>query len=225
MFEKTGHGVHQRAGTANRSHVTLLRAVHRSSAMFIAAFALAHLANHLVALSSIGAHIAVMETLRMVYRHGLVEAVLLTCVTIQVLSGAWLVLRRWNQRKGKMAWLQAGSGAYLAFFLMVHVSAVLFGRSVLGLDTNFYFAAAGFHVPPYQYFFAPYYFLAVLALFTHLGCVAYWRVGPRPRAARMLALALPMAAGSVIALLIVLSLAGLLRPLDVPAKYKATYAG
>jgi hypothetical protein len=34
-----------------------------------------------------------------------------------------------------------------------------------------------------------------------------------------------MAVGSVIALLIVLSLAGLLRPVDVPAKYKATYAG
>jgi hypothetical protein len=218
MSEKTGHGVHQRAGTSDRSHVTLLRAVHRSSAMFIAAFALAHLANHLVALSSIGAHIAFMETLRTVYRHGLVEAVLLSCVTIQVLSGAWLVLRRWNQRKG-------ASGAYLAFFLLIHVSAVLFGRSALGLDTNFYFAAAGFHVPPYQYFFAPYYFLAVLALFTHLGCAAYWRVGPRPPAARMLALALPMAVGSVIALLIVLSLAGLLRPVDVPAKYKATYAG
>ena len=193
--------------------------------MFIAVFALAHLAHHLGALSSIGAHIAFMETLHTVYRHGLVEAVLPSCVTIQVLSGAWLVLHRWKQRKGKMAWLQAGSGAYLALFLQVHVSAVLFGRSVLGLDTNFYFAAAGFYVPPYRYFFAPYYFLAVLALFTHLGCAAYWGLGAHPRATRMLALALAVAAGSVIALLIVLSLAGLLRPVDVPAKYKATYAG
>jgi hypothetical protein len=73
-------------------------------------------------LSSIGAHIAFTETLRTVYRHGLVEAVLLTCVTIQVLSGGWLVLWRWNQRKGKVAWLQAGSGACLAFFLLVHRS-------------------------------------------------------------------------------------------------------
>lgn len=36
------------------------------------------------------------------------------------------------------------------------------------VDTNFYFAAAGFHVPPNQLLFGPYYFLAVLALFTHL---------------------------------------------------------
>jgi hypothetical protein len=116
-------------------------------------------------------------------------------------------------------------GAYLAFFLLVHVTAVLFGRSVLRLDTNFYFAAAGFYVPPYQYFFAPYYFLAVLALFTHLGCAAYWQVEARSRAARVLALALPLATGSVIALLVVLSLAGMLRQVDMPAKYTATYAG
>ena len=207
------------------SRQPLLRVVHRTSAVLLALFACVHLANHLVALSGVAAHIALMETLRVVYRHRLVEAVLLSCVALQVGSGGWLVLQRWKQRKGQMAWLQAASGAYLAFFLLVHVSAVLFGRSVLGLDTNFYFAAAGFHVPPYPYFFAPYYFLAVLALFTHLGCAAYWHVKPRLPAARMLALAVPIAVGSVIALLIVLSLAGLVRPVDIPANYKATYAG
>lgn len=191
----------------------ILRTIHRASAMFIAAFALAHIANHLAALSSVAAHIALMETLRAGYRHRLVEAVLLSCVTLQVLTGAWLVLRRWKQRKGTMAWLQAASGTYLAFFLLVHVSAVLLGRSELHLDTNFYFAAAGFHVQPFQYFFAPYYFLAVLALFTHLGC-----------ATRRLALVVPIAAGSAIALAIVLSLAGILRPVEVPIKYLATYA-
>lgn len=201
-----------------------LRALHRSSAMVIAAFAVAHVANHLAALFSIGAHIAFMETIRAVYRQRLVEAILLSCVTLQVLSGSWLVLRGWKQREGKVAWLQAASGAYLAFFLLVHVSAVLLGRGVLDLDTNFYFAAAGFFVPPYQYFFAPYYFLAVLALFSHLACAAYWFLEDRSRSARMLALALPVAAGSAIALLIVLSLAGMLRQVDMPAKYMATYA-
>lgn len=201
-----------------------LRGVHRSSAMVIAAFAVAHVANHLVALSSIAAHIAFMETIRTVYRQRLVEAVLLSCVTLQMLSGSWMVLRGWKQRKGRVAWLQAASGAYLAFFLLVHVSAVLLGRGVLDLDTNFYFAAAGFSVQPYQYFFAPYYFLAVLALFSHLACAAYWSLENGSRAARMLALSLPVAAGSAIALLIVLSLAGMLRQVDMPAKYMATYA-
>jgi hypothetical protein len=85
-----------------------------------------------------------------------------------------MVVSGWRRRRGAVSWLQAGAGAYLGFFLLVHVGAVLYGRVSLSLDTNFYFAAAGFHVPPFPYFFAPYYFLGVAALFTHLGA-AYWR--------------------------------------------------
>jgi hypothetical protein len=108
--------------------------------------------------------------------------------------------------------------------LLVHVGAVLYGRSALQLDTNFYFAAAGFHVPPYQFFFAPYYFLAVFALFTHIGCATYWQFEAGSRTARRLAVAVPMVVGSLVSLLIVLSLAGLVQPVKVPLKYKATYA-
>lgn len=118
---------------AARAGAPILRAAHRTSGILIAAFALAHIANHLVALSSIAAHIA------------------------------------------------------------------------------------------FQFFFAPYYFLAVLALFTHLGGAMYWRA--RSRTARTLTIALPVGAGATIALLIVLSLAGMLQPVDMPAKYMATYAG
>ena len=32
---------------------------------------------------------------------------------------------------------------------------------------------------PYQLFFAPYDFFSVFALFTHLGCAAYWQVRTR----------------------------------------------
>jgi succinate dehydrogenase/fumarate reductase cytochrome b subunit len=203
--------------------VPALRRVHRISAMFIAAFALVHIANHLVSLWSIAAHIAFMDAVRTVIRQRIVEATLLACVSLQAITGLWLFKHRWRQRRGKVAWLQALSGAYLAFFLLVHVAAILFGRAALKLDTNFYYAAAGFHVAPYQFFFAPYYFLAVFALFAHVGCAVYRRA--RPGIARTLALALPISAGAITALLIVLSLAGMLQPVDIPAKYKATYAG
>lgn len=201
-----------------------LRSFHRTSAIAIAVFALFHIANHLMSLSSIPAHVAAMNAFRTVYRQGAVEVILLLCVAFQVASGLWFVMRDWKCRQGLVSWLQAISGLYLVFFLLVHVSAVIFARSVLNLDTNFYFAAAGFYVPPYQFFFAPYYFLAVLALFTHLGCAVYWRCLVRPRAARILALALPIGIGGTISLLIVLSLEGLIRPVEIPAKYKATYA-
>lgn len=100
---------------------------------------------------------------------------------------------------------------------------MLFGRTVLDLDTNFYFAAAGFHVPPFQYFFAPYYFLAVLALFTHLGCALYWQLQAKPRFARGVAVALPVVVGLAVSSLIVLSLAGVFYRVDIPPEYKATF--
>ncbi|MEO8247786.1 MAG: hypothetical protein ABI589_00300 [Burkholderiales bacterium] len=200
------------------------RALHRASAIALLTFALAHLANHLASLSSVSLHIAFMEVLRHVYRQRVVESLLFLCVAFQVLSGLFMVIRGRKGRHGFIPWLQAASGVYLAFFLLVHVSAVLFGRAVLRLDTNFYFAAAGFHVAPYQYFFAPYYLLGVLALFTHVGCALYWRMPAGSRGPRALAVALPVVFGGIVSLLIVLSLAGLLRPVAVPAEYKATYA-
>lgn len=200
-----------------------LRVLHRSSALVLAAFAAVHVTNHLMALAGVAAHIAFMEAARGVYRFPPVEWILLACAGFQVGSGLWLFFRGWRERKGRVAWLQAVSGAYLAFFLPVHVGAVLFGRQALQLDTNFYFAAAGFHVPPFQWFFGPYYLLAVLALFVHLGCAVYWNVPGWSRKSRALALALPAAAGFGISLLIVLALGGVLRPLEIPVEYKATY--
>jgi succinate dehydrogenase/fumarate reductase cytochrome b subunit len=203
--------------------MTTLRAFHRTTAVIVTVFVAVHIANHLAALASVPAHLHFMEQARMVYRQPVVEAVLLLCVAMQAGSGLRLVQTGWKARTGLVAWLQAASGAYLAFFLVVHVAAVLFGRAVLGLDTNFHFAAAGLHVRPFQYFFAPYYFLAVLALFTHLGCAVSWYAGPTLRA-RGFALALPMCVGTAIATLVVAAMMGEIHPYEVPQKYKDTYA-
>jgi len=210
--------------TFNVSHQKMnLRTLHRTSAVLIVAFACLHIANHLASLVSISSHISFMDAARNVYRQPVVEMVLLFCVAFQICSGLWFVVRGWKQRQGLLPWLQAASGAYLAFFLLVHVGAVLFGRSVLNLDTNFYYAAAGLHVPPNQFFFAPYYLLAVFALFTHLGCAAYWQFQNASRSVRTISVAVPMLVGGIVSLLIVLSLAGMLQPVEIPAKYKATY--
>lgn len=202
-----------------------LRALHGLSALLIAAFACVHIANHLAGLGGVEWHSAFMQSARRMYRFPAVEALLLAAVAFQICSGLALVARGWKQRKGLVPWLQAGSGAYLALFLLNHVGAVLVGRTVLGLDTTFHFAAAGLHVPPFQFFFAPYYFLGVLALFTHLGCALYWQVQGQSRLVRGLAVVLPASAGLVVALLIVLSLAGVLHPVNIPPQYKATFGG
>ncbi len=176
-----------------------LRKVHALSAVLIAAFACLHIANHLAGLLGVASHIAFMGVARSIYRFPPVEVALLSCVAFQIISGLTFVIRGWKQRHGLVPWLQAISGAYLSFFLVVHVGAVSFGRAMLNLNTNFYFAAAGFHVAPFQFFFFPYYFLAVVALFTHLGCAAYWQARDRPRTARLLVVAVPAAVGAVVA--------------------------
>lgn len=200
-----------------------LRKLHGVSAVVLAAFAALHLTNHLVGLAGIQAHLDFMQSFRAVYRHPAIEAVLLAAVALQIYSGLHFVLRGWKQRRGLIAWLQAGSGAYLAFFLLNHVGAVLLGRTVLNLDTNFYFAAAGLHVPPLAFFFAPYYFLAVLALFTHLGCAWYWHWPTQSILARNAAVILLAGVGLVVALLVVLMLAGVFYPVDIPPEYQTTF--
>ena len=210
--------------TTQRSREPALRRLHRLSAVLIALFAAVHLANHLAALRGIDAHIAFMEAARVVYRQPLVEAVLLACVAFQVASGLTLVLRGRRERRGVVAWLQAGAGAYLALFLLIHVSAILFGRIGLDLDTNFWYAAAGFHVPPYPLFFVPYYFLAVVALFAHLACARYWGAQAAGRRPGMATIALPTLAGTAIGIAIVLLFAGAFYPVNVPVEYKATYS-
>lgn len=200
-----------------------LRKLHGMSALIILAFLCVHIANHLASLGGIESHLAFMHTARSVYRAPVVEGLLLLAIAFQIYSGLTFVIRGWKQRQGFLPWLQAASGMYLAFFFLNHVGAILIGRTVLHLDTNFYFAAAGFYVPPFQMFFAPYYFLGVLALFTHLGCAAYWLLQTKSQTTRIIAVSLSFFVGFVVSLLIVLSLAGVFHPFQVPPEYKATY--
>lgn len=200
-----------------------LKKLHGWSAWLLMTFALLHLVNHLIGLAGVEAHIAVMSSLREVYRVPVVETVLLASVALQACSGLLLVVRGWRQRRGLVPWMQAGSGTYLAFFLLNHVGAVMYGRMVMNLDTNIHFAAAGFFAHPFQFFFAPYYFLAVWMLFIHLGCAAYWRVQDRSELVRVLAVGLPAGMGLAISLLILLVLSGTLHPFNVPAKYLAVF--
>ena len=194
----------------------LPRRLHRAAGIVVGLYVLVHVLNHLAALGGIGAHIAFMQVLRKITRIPAVEALLLTAVAVQAGSGLRLLWRRRGQRRLPFARLQALSGAYLASFLAVHVVSVLFGRAVLHLDTNFYFAAAGLQVGPYPLFFVPYYGLAVAALFVHLACVLR-------RVAAGLAWG-SIALGAVAAVLIVAAFSGVFYPVDLPPAYRATFS-
>ncbi|MGQ0709108.1 MAG: hypothetical protein ACT4NV_05100 [Rhodoferax sp.] len=201
--------------------------LHRAGGVVLALYALMHLGNHLVALAGVGAHQQAMEALRLLYRHPVVEPVLLLVVLAQVLSGAWGALRVLRQlgKPHPVARVQALSGLVLGSFVLVHVAAVLVGRAVLHLDTNFYYAAAGLHVPPYGWFFAPYYFAGVAALGVHLGCAAWWGLQAGSRAVRVAVPWLLAGLGVLLGAGLVLLMAGVVVAVQVPPSYLATYGG
>ncbi len=202
----------------------MLHRLHRFSACVIGSFIVLHLANHLVAVGGVQAHIDLMDSLRRLYRLPVIEVLLLVCVVFQVSSGLWFIKSRWGQRAGFFERLQVISGGYLAFFLLVHVGAVLSGRWLFGLDTNYYFAAAGMHLPPFQLFFVPYYFLAVVAIFAHVACGLYWLSRNRLAATTRKRLAISaLLVGIVLAAIIVASFAGAFYEVNVPAEYLDSY--
>ncbi len=112
-----------------------------------------------------------MHALRHVYRNILIETLLLIAVVIQIISGFRLFRVYRKQAVTFFEKLHLWTGLYLAFFFIIHVSAVLGGRFVLHLDTNFYFGVAGINTFPFNLFFVPYYGLAIVAFFGHAASV------------------------------------------------------
>jgi len=145
--------------------------LHHFSGLFITLFVALHLFNHLCSLWGAERHIEVMQTLRPFYRNVFAEVLLLSAVAVQVISGIRLFRATRTPRRKGFARLQRWSGLYLAMFFLIHLSAVMAGRYVLNLDTNFYFGVAGLNTFPFNLFFVPYYGLAVVAFFAHVAAV------------------------------------------------------
>lgn len=148
------------------------RKIHYLSGIILSLFVGVHLINHFFSLFGAESHIEVMTSLRLVYRNLLVESVLMFAVVTQIFSGLKLYLAKRKIPSLKyFDKLHLYSGLYLAVFLLIHVSAVLTGRYVLDLDTNFYFGVAGLNSFPVNLFFIPYYSLAIIAFFAHIAAI------------------------------------------------------
>jgi len=150
---------------------TLIKQLHYGSGIVLSLFIGFHLLNQLFSLAGPDTHIAVMEKFRHVYRHPVIETLLLSAVFIQVVSGSRLLFNR--KKKIIAEKIQLYSGIYLSFFLIVHVSAVIAGRLTAQLDTNFYFAGVGLNTYPATLFFIPYYLLAVCSISMHIASLNF----------------------------------------------------
>ncbi|MEZ4901241.1 MAG: hypothetical protein R2822_05505 [Spirosomataceae bacterium] len=101
----------------------------------------------------------------------IVESMLLVSIVVQIVSGLKLFLRKRKTARGFFEKLHIRSGLYLAFFFVIHLSAIMVGRYVLNIDTNFYFGVSGLNTFPFNLFFIPYYACAILAFFGHVAAI------------------------------------------------------
>lgn len=145
--------------------------LHFYAGVIITVFIVMHLFNHIMGIFGAAEHIDYMHTLRPFYRNPVAESILLLTVSFQIYSGIKLFLRKRRLDLSGFERLQIWSGLYLAFFLIIHVSAVFIGRKILDLDTNFYFGVAGLNTFPLNLFFIPYYTLAIIAFFGHISAI------------------------------------------------------
>lgn len=148
-----------------------MRRVHYISGLTITIFVGMHLFNHCFSIVGANKHIEIMTTLRHFYRNIFVETLLLLAVAVQIYSGFKLFRTKGKTTKILFEKLHIWAGLYLAIFFVIHLSAVLAGRLVLNLDTNFYFGVAGLNSFPLNLFFIPYYFLAVVSFFGHISAI------------------------------------------------------
>jgi len=198
--------------------------LHKVSAGFIFAFICLHFANHLVGLQGQGAHQQFLEAARLVYRHPIVELVLLMAFVIQIITGVALAREIWTRKKDFIHQLQAASGAYMAFFIVIHVGAVFMGRLVFNLDTNFDFAAITL-TKPWIYFFLPYYGLAIMAIFIHIGCICYDIFKKSNKRLGWACLVVAVGVGVYVTYLILMMYSGRLYPVTIAEPYVEAFGG
>jgi hypothetical protein len=192
-----------------------IKTIHRASSLLLAFFVFLHLFNHMSLFAGSDVHLLVMSALRSMYRWWIGETLLLVCAVAQVSTGVTLAQPYLNNMLRNHNW-QVISGLYLSAFFVVHVGAVIWARLSLGLDTNLWFGAAGFHVWPWQFFFIPYYGLAIIAFATHVGFALQNIFG--------IALGKPAALfGFTVAAAIITLMMGGVHTLPIPDNYLATY--
>ncbi len=159
-----------------------------------------------------------MQQFRKIYRNPLVEFPLLGAVLLQIYAGIRLVKRRSGKPHGFYDRLQVWTGLYLAFFLLIHVIAVMVGRFILQLDTNFYFGAAGINSFPFNLFFIPYYSLAIWCFFGHIAAIHYRKMLERNRYVKWQSFTI-ICIGTILSVTILYGITGGFKGVDIPSSY------
>lgn len=196
----------------------LAKRIHRLTAILLGTFILSHLLVHLTAIFGPETHKTALGMVQIFYRNLIGESLLVMAILVQMVSG--ISRLRFRNIDG-WARLQVISGIYLLVFFAIHTSAALYTHHIVGLETDFFWAAGSLYFSPIKYGFALYYTAAVLAVFTHLA--AALKFGWPDISGRLLAL-IP-AGGLAIGILIVAIFGGAFYAIEIGPDVQAYYQG
>ncbi len=162
----------ERSSARSRSRLAF---VHGVSATLLVTFVLIHLLNHLLGAWSGSLHIAFMTAARVIYRSPLFETMLVIFLLFQMGSGLVLLWRKLGDPV--TSWLdtlRTASGAYLALFLLSHLSAVFRARYLRDKDTNWiWLTSDNLLTDDWSARLVPYYFLGIVMFGLHAGCALH----------------------------------------------------
>lgn len=195
--------------------------IHYLSGLTISIFIGLHLFNHVSSIFGADKHIEIMKTLRLFYRNIFVEIILLSAVFVQIFTGLNLFITNRKISISNFDKLHIWSGLYLAFFFVIHLTSVFWGRFYLHLDTNFYFGVAGLNTFPFNLFFIPYYGFAIISFFGHIASIHNKKVklkilGLTPNKQSTIILFI----GLCFAVLIIFGLTNHFNGVKIPIEYK-----
>ncbi len=199
----------------------ITKKAHYISGLIVTSFIGIHLFNHSLSILGPERHIEMMNTLRLLYRNIYVEFILLSAIIFQIISGIALFKKTLKIKLSLLEKLHNWTGIYLACFFIIHLIAILSGRLLLNLDTNFYFGATGINSFPLNLFFIPYYGLAIFSFFGHVASIHRKRMkftflGFTPKGQSVLILLI----GFFLIFLIFYGLTGHFKGVKIPNEYK-----
>lgn len=193
-----------------------MRKFHKTNAMILIVFAALHIGNHMFLVAGPQVYNKVQDVVNNIYRLPVIEPLLIFFICSQAFIGLFLVIRSLRQKPKRPFWrrdfwekVQIISGLVFFYFIAEHLWALGLVRWFTTLKTDFYWPASVMNDAPFVYYFTPYYFLGVLALFTHIGIGLRYGALDAGRGKLGNAIAFTaMIIGALCGLVIVLSLAG-----------------
>lgn len=193
-----------------------MKQLHRFSTIIVFIFLTLHFANHLIGLEGVDAYLAFTNVARLIYRHPIVEAVVLLAFVVQMISGFAMCRKAWEVKKDFVSRLYVVSGLYLALFVLVHIVLIAFGRFIVNEDTGFYYIAGSMLNEPQKYFFLPFYGLGIFSLFAHIGCALFRSMSVHQKTAAYILLFCVCALGAFIGYVIIMIMTGQYYAVTLP---------